>query len=93
MKIQQRDIKKHLFICINERECGDDCHSKDALKLVKQLKMRLRDEGLWDDHKVSKAGCLGGCAFGIAATLYPDNILLTDITVEDADKLFDLLTD
>lgn len=91
MKIQQRSLKRHLFICVNERDCGQDCHEKGALRLVRQLKTMLREKGLWDRYKVSKAGCLGGCAFGITATMYPDNTLISQIQQEDAQKLLEMM--
>lgn len=91
MKVHQRNLKRHLFVCTNQRECGDDCKSKDAEQLVNALKAKLRDKERWDEIKVSKAGCLGGCAFGITATLYPDNILLTELTVNDVDELYKML--
>ena len=91
MKIDQRDIKKHLFICCNERSAVACCSKKGALELVKSLKTRLLNEDLWSEYKVTKSGCLGPCSDGISATLYPDNLLLTQIKVTDADVLFDLM--
>ncbi|MEE2671875.1 MAG: (2Fe-2S) ferredoxin domain-containing protein [Bdellovibrionota bacterium] len=92
MKIQKREIKKHLFVCTNSRPCGDDCASKDALEIVATIKKRLRDEGLWENFKVSKSGCLGGCAFGTVATLYPDNLFFTEVSIENIDEIYELLT-
>lgn len=92
MKTNQRDIKKHLFVCCNKKENGEHCGSKNPEAIIKELKMRLRENDLWDEHKVSKSGCLGPCAEGISATLYPDNLLLTEISSEDTDSLYELLT-
>lgn len=91
MKVQKRSIKKHLFICTNKPSCGDNCGSKNSEKLVKKLKTKLKENELWDEIKVTKSGCLGGCAFGINATLYPDNLFFSNLTEDDEAELFELL--
>ena len=92
MEREQRDIKRHMFICCNIKEQGDFCGSKGPETLFKNIKTRLRDAGLWDRYKVSKSGCLGPCSQGISATVYPDNLLLTNITLKDEDELYTILT-
>ncbi len=92
MKIEKRNIKKQLFICTNIREESASCGAKDSTQLLKNLKKRLKSAGLWGDYKVTKSGCLGPCKQGIAAALHPDNLLITEISLDDEDKLYDLLT-
>ena len=92
MKVQQRSIKKHLFICTNKPSCGDNCGSKNSEELVKNQKVRLKENGLWDECKVTKSGCLGGCAFGVNATLYPDNTFISNISLDDEDDLYAILS-
>lgn len=92
MDIQKRAIKKHLFICCNEKEKDSCCAKRGAKELVTSLKLRLKEEDLWGELKVSKSGCLGPCSNGIAATLYPDNLLMTKIKTSDEDELFNILT-
>jgi predicted metal-binding protein len=91
VNIENRSIKKHLFICCNVKDGKESCGAKDAEILVSKIKTRLRDQDLWDDFKVTKSGCLGPCARGISAALYPDNLLLTEIKISDEDQLFELL--
>ena len=92
MEIKQREIKKHLFICCNEKpEPKDCCAQRNPTELVSLIKKRLRDNGLWNDYKVTKSGCLGPCSSGISATLYPDNLLITDLSVDDFEELYELL--
>jgi predicted metal-binding protein len=92
MKTEQRALKKHLFICCNEKDSGDFCGSKKPQELINELKARLRENELWDEYKVTKSGCLGPCSEGISATLYPDNLLLTEISKDDIEELYNLLT-
>lgn len=91
MKIEQREIKKHLFICCNEKNKDKCCAKKGSEELVKSLKKRLKDEDLWGEYKVSRSGCLGPCSDGIAATLYPDNLLIKGLQKCDANELFELI--
>ena len=92
MQVEQRSIKKHLFICTNQREQGECCSQKGSEELVTKIKMRLREADLWNDYKVTKSGCLGPCAKGISAVIYPDNLLVTEISLDDEDELYQLLT-
>lgn len=93
MKVVKREIKKHLFVCCNEKKDDACCAKKGASDLVNSLKTRLRAEDLWGEYKVTKSGCLGPCSEGISATLYPDNLLLTQISIADENEIFKLLTD
>lgn len=91
MKIKQRDINQHLFICCNDKKKDKCCGKKGAEDLVKALKKRLKKENLWGEYKVTKSGCLGPCSDGICATMYPDNLLITNLKECDDEKLFNLL--
>jgi predicted metal-binding protein len=88
MEIEQRQIKRHLFVCCNEKIEGVCCSQKDAATLIKNIKTRLRDNDLFGDYKITKTGCLGPCSNGIAATMYPDNILFKGLELSDEDELY-----
>ena len=94
MKVEKRNIKRHLFICTNERPAGlkDSCGPKDAKGLIQNIKLRLREDGLWDQFKITGCGCLGPCEEGISAVIYPDNELITNLTLEKEDELYAHLT-
>lgn len=91
MKSEERPIKKHLFICCNERVSSSCCHSKNPKQLIHNLKQRLRDQGLWGEIRVTATGCLGPCSQGISAILFPENRLITQIELTDEDELYELL--
>lgn len=91
MKTLQRNIKKHLFICVNQKASGDCCGAKEAELLLKAIKAELKDRDLWDDYKVTKSGCLGPCSQGITATLYPNNLLITELSINSKDELIELM--
>jgi predicted metal-binding protein len=92
MKIENRTTKRHLFICCNERTGKESCGPKNAQLLVSSIKKRLRDNELWNDYKITKSGCLGPCAFGITALLFPENQLITSLELSDENELYELLT-
>lgn len=89
---EKREIVKYLFICSNTRENRESCGALDAEVLIKNLKNRLKEDLLWEKFKVARTGCLGPCAFGITALMFPENELLTKITLDDEDELYELLT-
>lgn len=92
MKREKRKVKRHLFICCNEKAIGESCGAKNSLELINSLKIKLRESNLWDDFKVTRTGCLGPCEEGISALLFPENEMLTGLTIDDEDKLYKLLT-
>jgi NADH:ubiquinone oxidoreductase subunit E len=87
MKEKPLKIKRQLFICTNIKENGACCGAKGSLDLVSALKEELREKDLWYQYKVTKTGCLGGCADGINAHLYPDKKRFEKIQVTDKDEL------
>jgi len=93
MKVEKNEkVVRHLFICTRQREDKPSCGGKDSAELVKILKTKVKDAGLKPSHKVTASGCLGPCAFGISAVMYPEGDLYTELTLDDAEKLFQILT-
>lgn len=92
MDITKRNIKRHLFICCNEKPSPKDCcSSKNPKELIGLIKSRLRENDLWASYKVTASGCLGPCSSGVSAVLYPDNLLFTNLSVADFEELYALL--
>ena len=81
-------------MCCNIKPEGKpSCGPKGAIEIVNEIKFYLRENGLWDEFKVTKSGCLGPCAQGISATLYPHNLLITNLTKQSIPELIKLLTE
>ena len=90
MKREANNLKQQLFICCNTKQDGSGCGPKGA----EALRLRLKDrvQALKDPSvKVTKSGCLGKCSEGIAAMLYPEGSLITEIGQNDEDALFSSL--
>ncbi|MAX66673.1 MAG: (2Fe-2S) ferredoxin domain-containing protein [Bacteriovoracaceae bacterium] len=93
MKIEKRKTKRHLFICCNLKpETKPSCGAKDAQSLVQAIKSKLKKNDLWGEYKVSKSGCLGPCSYGVSALLFPENELITELTLSDEEALYQRLT-
>ncbi len=91
MKVVKRNIKTHLFICTNVKENKECCGIKDASSLIKEIKIELHNRDLWDEYKVTGSHCLGPCSEGISATLYPDNLLIKELSLSSKEELINLL--
>ncbi len=85
-------FKKHVFVCLNEREPGNlkgDCHSKGSPALLKKLKDALRQRGLDAEIRANKAGCLDNCANGCSVVVYPEGVWYGHVTEADVDQIVD----
>ena len=72
-------IRKHVFVCVNERDGNNPkgcCASKKSLEVMTQLKKVVKEHGI-KDIRVNKSGCLGCCENGISCVIYPDGIWYT----------------
>ena len=87
MDSEQKNLKGHLFICTHEREDRASCGALKSDELVKELKDWVKKEGLKQDIKVTRSGCLGLCDEGIAAVCYPQGRWYTQLNPKDADRL------
>ncbi|GLI92671.1 (2Fe-2S) ferredoxin domain-containing protein [Methylocystis echinoides] len=78
-------FRHHLFVCTNKRDGRAACEdhgAKDALAKAKEAVNALpaaEREGV----RVSAAGCLGRCAHGPVAVLYPAGAWISYESAED----------
>jgi len=82
--------KRHLFVCINERDPSDPrgcCADKRGVAVRDAFKKAIKSRNL--DHKIraNKAGCLDGCARGVVAVVYPEGVWYQDLGVKDVDEI------
>ena len=82
-----KNVKRHLFICCRQKTDKACCHDKQAPTLVKNLKIWLKEEGLYESIKVSQSSCLGHCQEGITACLYPENRWFTQLSLDQEDTI------
>lgn len=81
-------LKRHIFICTNERGpgearkscCGSSLHAKfkDSLKAHKVPPT---------DVRANKAGCLDQCEKGPAVVVYPESVWYGGVTENDVEEI------
>lgn len=83
--------QRHIFICINKgtEEKPKGCGLKESEEIQKLLKLKVKELDLHKQVRVNKSGCLGACAWGITAVVYPEQIWYGGITIEDVDEILD----
>lgn len=82
--------KRHLLVCTNVRpaEGGKpSCAPRGAEAVLAGLKQAVKDAGLKDSVWVSKSGCLKHCSRGVTVMLWPEGILLADVSAADAPEI------
>jgi (2Fe-2S) ferredoxin len=88
-----KNLDAHLFVCTNSKEKGASCAPKGSNELRDQLKKLCQDEARgWHGRvRVNASGCLGRCAEGITAVLYPEGRWFTRLTSDSVAPLEEAL--
>jgi (2Fe-2S) ferredoxin len=82
--------ERHIFVCTNARDPATGkgcCASKGADEVVAALKESLRECGKGRRIRINRAGCLGQCAAGVTAVVYPEGYWYRGLSVGDADQV------
>ena len=92
METSETPYKSHLFICSKSRNgekksCGDLCSPE--LKPI--LKDAIKDRGWKGIVRISESSCLGVCAAGPNIMIYPQQIWLSDVSIDDVPKILETL--
>ena len=83
---------RHIFICINERDCEDKrgcCMAKGGLEVAAAFKSKLYERGLKRVVRANKSGCLDQCAQGVTCVVYPEGTWYGRVTVDDVDEIIE----
>ena len=75
----------HLFVCTNSRTDKKACFEEGGEDFRAELKERLRKYA--PKLRVNKSGCLGVCAKGAAAVLYPMGHWFYDMNDDTIDQI------
>jgi len=74
--------RSHILVCT-----GGSCVASGALEVSARLREAIHDHGLESECRVVETGCLGPCAAGPVAMIYPDGVLYQRLTPEDAKEI------
>jgi len=84
-----KNLETHLFICTNLKEKGESCSARGSVELRESVKALCQDpaRGWHGRVRVNASGCLGRCAEGITAVLYPQAHWVGNLTPGSASVL------
>ncbi len=66
---------------------GGGCVASGALELSAAMRAAIEKHGLEGEVQVFETGCLGPCAAGPVAVVYPDGILYQNLKPADAERI------
>ena len=89
MELVPAKYERHIFVCVNERDEGDNCADRGSEKILLALRKHINDMGLFHKYNVSKSKCLGHCAFGPTIAVYPDGFIFRKVTMDDTKKIIE----
>ena len=75
-------VRTDVLIC-----AGAGCVASGSLKVSAALREEIRRRGLADEVRVIETGCLGPCAVGPVAAVYPDGVFYQKVEPEDAAEI------
>ena len=84
--------KKHIFICINERESSaprKSCGEETGLAIAKGFKELIQENKLRMSVRAQRASCFDLCEDGPIAVVYPEGIFYKKITIENVNEIFE----
>src|SRR5512136_2438175 len=73
------NVRTHVLVCT-----GGGCIASGALEVCAALREQIEKHGLSEEIKVIESGCLGPCAIGPVAAIYPDGVFYQNIRPDDA---------
>ena len=85
------EIKKHLLVCVNERDPSVPkgcCASRGGGVLFKALRSGVEARKL-EGIVVTRSYCLGPCEQGANLVIYPEGVWYRSVTLDDVDDIID----
>lgn len=80
-------LKKHILVCGDLDSCG--MHDGEAVRDA--LKAELKKRGVRKYYRDGQCSCLGLCADGVNAVIWPEGTYLSNLTEDDVPRLVDYL--
>jgi NADH-quinone oxidoreductase subunit F len=75
-------VRSHVLVCT-----GGGCIASGALEVSAALREHIERHGLSNEIKIIESGCLGPCAVGPVAAIYPDGVFYQGIRPDDAAEI------
>ncbi len=87
MELVNAKYKKHIFVCINDKEQGECCAKKNSEQILKILREHINQNGLIGIYNITKTKCLGHCNEGPTIAVYPEGYIFKKVSIEDTKKI------
>lgn len=83
--------KRHLFLCVNQREDKNCCENHGASELRRYAKNKTKELGIAGQGgvRINQAGCLDRCDEGPVAVVYPEGVWYTYKDETDLDEIIE----
>ena len=90
MEIHNVPYNRQIFVCTNNA-CGEkvSCGDYNGEEIFRQLREIAKERKLHPMIRVAQAKCLGQCAKGVNIMIYPENIFLSNVRIEDINTIAD----
>ena len=90
MEISSTPYQKHLYVCVNKRQAGEECCSdKEGEAIRERLKAYVNENGLKGKVRISGSGCMDFCSKGGNVMVYPDYRWYSGVTSKDVEKIIE----
>jgi NADH-quinone oxidoreductase subunit F len=80
--MENNQARLHVLVC-----AGAGCVASGSLEVSAALQQEIERQGLAKEVKVVETGCLGPCAAGPVAVVYPDGVFYQNLKPEDAREI------
>ena len=87
MELVDAKYKRHIFVCINDKEEGECCAKKNSEKILRILRDHVNQNGLMGVYNITKTKCLGHCNEGPTIAIYPEGYIFKKVSLEDTEKI------
>lgn len=75
-------FRSHVLVC-----AGAGCVSSGCQAVAEALEQAIADNGLQQEVKVVRTGCMGACDLGPVSVIYPEGVFYQKLTAEDAAEI------
>lgn len=88
MKKVDRKPRRHVLVCVNQREsglpCCQDVGGQEVFDTLKAYTLNTKQYDIW----ITKTGCMGWCAAqGSTVIVYPEGTIYKGVTPDDVEEL------
>ncbi len=84
--------KKHIFVCINERETTaprKSCGEATGMAIAQRFKELIQKHKLRVSVRVQRTSCFDFCEHGPIAVIYPEGVFYKNLCVNSVGEVFD----